>query len=328
MRSFKKKLSLAAMALSVLATVGCQHRATYFLISNNLKLPYWKTVYEGFTNGAAEYHVTAQLDGPDTYDPAAELAAFRRAAASKPAGILVSVADSVGMREDITSAVEAGIPVITVDSDAPTSARLYFIGTNNHEAGRLGGRRLVEQIKGKGNVVFFTMPDQPNLQERLTGYKDILAQHPDIKIVDIFDTKGDGGTAFDQTEQYLARTGPQKVDAFVCLESTSGKSVGEVLKRHNLTDRTVIAMDVQPETLTLIKDGTIAATVAQKPYTMGYVGLRSLDEIHHHLPKPFRTNYRVDSFSTYPEFVDTGTALVDKANVAIYEESATAAAGR
>jgi len=42
--------------------------------------------------------------------------------------------------------VAAGIPVITMDSDAAGSRRLYFIGTNNLEAGRLGGKRVVEQL--------------------------------------------------------------------------------------------------------------------------------------------------------------------------------------
>jgi ribose transport system substrate-binding protein len=58
---------------------------------------------------------------------------------------------------------------------------------------------------------------------------------------------------------------------------------------------------------------------------MGYVGLKQLDEIHHNPPKSFRNNYAVDSFSRYPSFIDTGTAIVDKVNVDIYIASAAAA---
>ena len=85
-------------------------------------------------------------------------------------------------------------------------------------------------------------------------------------------------------------------------------------------------MDVDPGTLNLIKDGSIDCTISQKPFTMGYFGLKMLDEIHHNLPKPFQTNYGVDSFARYPMFIDTGTAIVDKNNVSIYLEGATAAA--
>ena len=76
-----------------------------------------------------------------------------------------------------------------MDSDAAGSRRLYFIGTNNLEAGRLGGRRAVEKLGGKGNVVFFTLSGQPNTDERLKGFKDVFATRPEIQIVDVVDIK-------------------------------------------------------------------------------------------------------------------------------------------
>lgn len=327
MHPFKTPLALCLMTL-LLAATGCQTHSkseTYVLVSNNLKIPYWKTVDTGFEKAAAEYGVTAVLNGPENLDPNAELTAFRQAVARKPNGILVSVADAALFRADINSAVAAGIPVITVDSDAPTSSRLYFIGTNNVAAGRLGGRRLVEKLNGKGNVIFFTYPDQPNLAERLEGYEDEISGHPGIKIIDVIDIKGDAGNAFDAAQSYIAKTGPDRIAAFVCLESTGGKAVAEVLKRAHATDRTLIAMDVDKDTLQLIQDGSVEATIAQKPYTMGYVGLKALDEIHHYPHKPFKSNYTVDPFAPYPVFVDTGTALVDKDNVALYLSNAKAA---
>ncbi len=331
MRHFASRLMVSSLVLSSLGLTGCQYHSkkeTFYLISNNLKLPYWKTVNEGFIKAATDYDVTAQLVGPDNYDAQAELDAFTRAVAARPAGILISVADANLMRPEINSAIEAGVPVITVDSDAPLSSRLYFIGTNNLDAGHLGGQRLVEKLHGKGRVVFYTITGQPNLEERLKGYEDVIANHPDIKIVEIFDSKGDTGAAFDQTEKYMAKTGGDKIDAFVALESSAGTSIAEVLKRKGASDRLVIAMDVNPETLSLIKNGNIDSTVSQKPFTMGYVGLKSLDEIHHNLPKQFRNNYAVDSFSRYPLFIDTGTAIVDKMNVDLYSGSASAAEGK
>ena len=181
---------------------------------------------------------------------------------------------------------EAGVPVITIDSDAAGSKRLFFIGTNNLEAGRLGGRRLVQKLGGKGNVVFFTLVGQPNTEERLKGFKDILGTRNDIHIVDVIDIKGDARVAFDKTQQLLAQTGPKKIDAFVCLEASAGKQVAEVVKRGNATDRVVIAWDADQGTLDAIKAGTIDSTIAQKPWTMGYYGLKTLDEIFHNPARP------------------------------------------
>ena len=227
------------------------------------------------------------------------------------------------MAPEIDAALQAGIPVITIDSDAANSHRLFFIGTNNLAAGRVGGERVVHKLSGTGNVVFFSMPGQPNLDERLKGYRDAFESHPGIKIMDVFNIKGDSGNAFDKTQQYLALTGPAKIDAFVCLEASAGKDVGEVLKREKATDRLLIAMDVDPDTLNLIKEGVINATIAQKPFTMGFYGLKALDEIYHYPQKKLSPDYTQDTFSPFPVFVDTGTAEVDKNNVDLFMSAAS-----
>lgn len=309
---------------------GCTRHSKserYYLVTVNVDLPYWKTAFEGFQKAAAEYGVTVDLRGPNKFDPQSEVEAFRAAVAQKPAGILVSVTNSSLLAPEIDAAIAAGIPVITMDSDAPESKRLYFIGTNNLEAGRLGGQRAAAQLGSKGNVVFFTMPGQPNLEERLKGYKDIFADKPDIHIIEVFDMKGDSGVAMDKAEEYLARKGKDRIDAFICLQSSAGKDVGEAIRRAKASGdpgRLLIAMDADVATLQLIKDGVIDSTIAQKPYTMALVGLRALDNLYHN-PVKLGGDYALDPFSPFPSFVDTGVALVDKSNLnTILERKETA----
>ena len=310
---------LTCVAISISSLMGCSRHDNserYILVTVNSKLPYWQTARAGLERAAAQYGVKSDVRGPDTYDPDAEVQEFRGAVALKPAGILVSVADAGKMKPAIDEAMSAGIPVITIDSDAPDSKRLYFIGTNNLQAGEMGGQRVVDKLHGKGNVVFYTMP-QPNLEQRLKGYKDVFADHPGIKIVEVFNIKGDSGNAFDRTTHYLADKNAEKIDAFICLEASAGKDVAEALRRQNATDRLVMAMDVDEATLDLIKSGTIDATIGQKPYTMAYYGLKCLDDLHHY-PIDLKKDYSWDSFSPVPAFVDTGVSLVDKINVDVY----------
>ena len=319
--------ALAILALAVAFASGCGERHSnkeiFYLISAHTALPYWQTAAAGFKQAAAQYKVTARVVGPESYDPLAELTELQNAIAAKPGGILISVADAAILQPGIDAAINAGIPVITMDSDAAKSRRLYFIGTNNLEAGRLGGRHVAEKLNGKGNVVFFTISGQPNTEERLKGFKDVFASKPDIKIVDVVDIKGDARAAFDKTQELMALTGPKKIDAFISLESASGKPVSDAVMRSKEVDRLVVAWDVSQDTLDGIKAGTIESTVAQKPFTMGYIGLKALDEIYHAPPKQLTKDYATDSFSPYPYFVDTGTSLVDKSNVDLYIASAT-----
>jgi len=320
------RVTLTTLALAVaITTTGCDRHSTkevYYMVTANAALPYWQTAAAGFNKAAAQYKVTAKVVGPDGYDPQAELAALHAAIAAKPAGILISVADVSVLQPEIDAAIGAGVPVITIDSDAAGSRRLYFIGTNNLDAGRLGGKRVLEKLGGKGNVVFFTIPGQPNTDERLKGFKDVLSTRSEVHIVDVVDIKSDARAAFDKTQEFMALTGPKKIDAFICLESASGKMVSDAIKRTNATDRLLLAWDVNQDTLDGIKAGTIDSTIAQKPYTMAYVGLKALDEIFHAPPKDLGKDYSSDAFSPYPVFVDTGTSLVDKSNVDLYIASA------
>ena len=176
-----------------------------------------------------------------------------------------------------------------------------------------GGQRLTKELKGKGNVVVFSMPGQPNLQDRLRGYQDALA-NTQIKITREVDIQGDPRIAFDTTEEIVSKE-KDKIQAFVCLEAQSAKEVAEVLDRHKIKGKVVMAMDTDPETLQWIQKDGIAATIAQKPYTMAFVGLQMLDTLHHYKPATLDADWLKNNFASLPAFVDTGSALIDKANV-------------
>src|SRR5579871_3688722 len=308
---------LAALGLTVLLlSCGAAHDSDEFFVfvSANLQVPYWKTAGAGFANAAGQFKVRSDFAGPQNYDPTAERDALDQAVQKKATGILLGGADRTLRKDSIDKAVAAGIPVVTIDSDAPSSKRLFFIGTNNYQAGFTGGQRLAQELKGKGNVVVFTMPDQSNLQDRLRGYKDALAKTPDIKITRVVDIQGDPRIAFDTTTQIIGKE-RDKVDGFVCLEAQSGKEVAGVLNSYHVTGKIVIAMDTDQETLDWIQKGVIAATIAQKPYTMAFVGMQMLDNLYHHKPAALDKDWSKDSFAPIPSFVDTGSALIDKTNV-------------
>ncbi len=314
----EKKILLVTLAAALSLLAGCERHTKseqYILIATNIDLPYWQSAHAGFTKAAAVYRVNEAMRGPDTFNTAVEVDEFRAAVARKPAGILVSVADPKLMAPEIDKAIAAGIPVITIDSDSPDSQRLFFIGTNNLQAGRLGGERVAAELNGKGNVVFFTMPGQPNLEERLKGYKDVFSNYPGIKIAEVFDMKGESKTAMDKAREYLGRTGTSQINALICLEASAGKDVGEAFKRAKPQGTIVIAMDVDRATLQLVKEGTIVATISQKPYTMAFLGLKALNDLHHYPLKPLGRDYVLDAQSPIPSFVDTGVSLVDKSNV-------------
>ena len=330
MSPLQKLLIFICLGVLLVTLTDCGSRhdpdEKYFLVSTNLQIPYWQTAATGFSQSASQLKVRIEVVGPDTFDPKAEQQAFEKALQQKPTGILLSAADPNLLKDDIGKAIAAGVPVITIDSDAPATKRLFFIGTNNYQAGIIGGQRLATELHGKGNVVAFSMPEQTNLAERLRGYRDALETHSQIKIVRVVDIKGDPRIAFDTATQILGKE-KNKVDAFVCLEALAGKEVATVLSNNNVKDKIVMAMDTDPDTLDWIQKGVIAATIGQKPYTMSFVGLRMLDDLYHHKLKSLDADWAKNSFSPVPAFIDTGSALIDKNNIRAFMEAKKSVTG-
>ena len=327
--SMKSVWLLTACALLLGGCAG-QHSPDekYYLVSVNIKVPYWQTAAAGMLRAAAEMQVNAELAGPDGYDPKAEQEECRRIAKLKPSGILVSAADPTLMAPDIDAAVDAGIPVITVDSDSPLSKRLTFVGTNNYEAGLVGGRLVSKLLQGKGSVVMLTMPGQTNLEERLHGYQSAFDAQPGVKITQVVDIQGKPQVAFDTAAAMLDKD-PKRVDAFVCLEAIAGKEVAEVVNRAKRSDKIVVAMDADPGTLEWVQKGVIAATVVQKPFTMAFTGMRMLDDLHHHPLSRLGANWAEDPFARVPRSLDTGVTIVDKASVDLFMKARdTATSGK
>jgi ribose transport system substrate-binding protein len=310
-----------ASALAAFSLVGCgesRHdvEEAYYFVVSNVKVPYWQAARAGFEAAGDLLKVKYEMVGPDSYDPQAQREEFRRILSQrKPTGILVSAADPEIMRAEIDQAIDRGIPVITIDSDAPKSKRLLFIGTDNYDAGRMGAQIAVKRMGGKGNVVIFTMPEQANLKERLQGYQEIFDTHSGIKIIETVDIKGDPRIAFDRMME-LTEKGKVSADAFICLEALACPEVADVLSRNKVEGKTVVAMDTDPRTLEWIQKGMIAATIAQKPYTMAYFGLRVLDNLHHYKLPALGANLAQDTRAPLPSFVDTGATLIDQNNVA------------
>ena len=132
--------------------------------------------YQGMVDAAARIgpHVKTELQGPAEWDASLEARAIEELTAKGATGILTTAGDAAPMVPSINAAIEAMIPVITFDSDAPASKRLTFVGTQNY-AGRLRGGRSNGRMAGRqGQDRDFDLPRtrssgqaRPGLQGRL-----------------------------------------------------------------------------------------------------------------------------------------------------------------
>src|SRR4030042_4377733 len=138
----------------------------YVEVSALNSLEYFYDHKEGMRLVGEDLGVKTEYTGPGDYDMNAVAAAIDQAVAKKAAGIVV-----VGWEESlngaINKAIEAGVPVITVAADLPTSNRPAFVGTSNFNAGLELGKYMVKKMNGKGKVAFVGMPVLSNIRDRI-----------------------------------------------------------------------------------------------------------------------------------------------------------------
>lgn len=322
-RQLFRSLQLTLLAAAAFY-VSCQpsfHQKDerYVLVAANISLPYWQEADAGLQDAGKALGVKTEFRGPAHYDADAELAEFKAVVASNPSGILVSPARPEAFKSAIDEASQNGIPVICIDSDSPDSKRIAFIGTNNFRAGVDSGQAIATAMHQHGGLLVITIPGQYNLDERLRGVQEALKAYPYVQVSKVVDDQGDIQSARDQVSTLIQ--GGYRPDGILCLEASGGPGAAQALDKLEMGGKiAIVAMDANPETLDWISKGVISSTVAQKPYTMSYYGVKMLDDLHHNIVHEFK-DWKTAPVSPLPSVIDTGTSVVTHSNVEDYRDA-------
>jgi ribose transport system substrate-binding protein len=316
--------SALGVAVFVLMMCACekpyhQPEEKYVLVAANVNLPYWQEAQAGLNDIGKTAGVKVDLEGPTTFSPAEELTAFQQVVASHPSGIMVSVTDPKLFNDPINAAILQGLPVITLDADAPESRRVLFIGTDNFRAGQESGKHMADLLGGQGRILIVGLAGQLNTEERVRGVNEALKKYPGVKVIQTIDDKGDPRIAYDTLSGLLQKK--EKIDGIIGLEATGGAGAADALHRMDMTGKIkIVAFDKDPQTLEGIDRDWITATIVQKPYVMAFYGVRFLDDLHHNVVHEFK-DWATAPAGPLPVFVDTGTAVVDKSNLATFRKA-------
>ena len=109
--------------------------------------PYWSVVQNGVNQAAKDMGVQVEYQAPDTFDMVAMSQLIDAAVASQPDGMAISIPDADALGDSIKAGVDAGIPMISLDSGSDVAAdlgMLTHVGQTEYEAGLGGGQRMGE----------------------------------------------------------------------------------------------------------------------------------------------------------------------------------------
>ena len=192
-------------------------------------------------------------------------------------GIAISPVDPANQTAMLDRAAAQAV-VVTQDSDAPTSKRECYIGTDNVAAGRQAGELLKEALPQGGKVmVFVGTLDAANAQQRYQGLKEAVAGS-NIQILNVRTDNTDRVRAKANAADTLV-TNPD-ISGMVGLWSYNGPAILSAVKEANKVDKVkIIAFDEEDLTLSGIKEGAIYATVVQQPFEFGYQSIVMMSKI-------------------------------------------------
>jgi ribose transport system substrate-binding protein len=309
-------MALGAAGLSLSATTPAradQSDETYVWLGAVTAIAFWLDGQEGFHAAGKALGVKTEFLGPVEYDAVAQLKILEELIARKPAGIMIFPADDQSLNEPLKRAMKNGIPVVVVNHDVndPT-ARYGFVGPDNREVGRTGGKLAAKMLNGKGKVAFMTTTN-PAHGIRVAGYKDVFAKYPDIKILAEVDEKSDPAYGLTVGTQ-LIQAHPD-LDMIIGIDATAGAATARALKESGKAGKIKVgAMDRDDDMLPYIKDGTIEYTLAQNSVMEEWVALHYLYWLKHNSIPAFK-DWRTANAPQCPWVTDTGVTVVTKENV-------------
>lgn len=308
MKTLIKTARAAMITMAMLAGTAAVAQDITIAVVPKVAVPFFDDCNTGAQAAADALGVGYQWVVPQNTQGATQVKIMEDLIARHVSGIAISVNEPKSVEGVIKQAMDAGIKVVTFDSDSANSGRSMYIGTINKQAGVTMGNSMAEKLGGKGKVAIITgQLGASNLNERIDGVKEALAAYPDIEIVATEGTEDDLAKAVSVTEAIL-RGNPDLAGIFG-MSQVGGPAVAKVLAQQEFADRkgavAVFAFDDLPDTIQGVKDGYINGIMVQRPVTMGKLAVESLVA-------------QIKGEMTAPADVDTGVTVVNADNLDSY----------
>jgi len=199
------------------------------------------------------------------------------------------------------------------EPDLPTPAA-FTVATNIPEAAKTAARELIRLMGDKGKIlnVLETVTDI-NTQKRDRAIREVVAQHPNVQILQTVTDMTQVDTATNKIGAALVANGDQ-IDGVITTGYNPTIAAAAILTKWNGDPKhkkkiRFVGIDTADTVLKAIKDGYIDETIAQNPFGHGYISCNILDlMLHGYTPK---NGY---------QFIDAGIVIVNKNNVDTFRQ--------
>lgn len=268
---------------------------------------FWKSVHAGAVKAARELDVEVVWKGPLKEDDLkSQIDLVQSFTAQGVSGIVLAPLNDKALVSSVKSAVRSGVPVVIIDSDLEGQEHVSFVATDNRAAGRLAGEHMKKTLSDGGKVVVLRYQEgSASTHNREEGFLEAVRKASGLALAS--DNQYGGATtesAYSASENLLLAQNADKggVDGIFTPNESTTFGMLLALDKTKLAGRVkLVGFDASDKLVAALRDGKIEGLVLQDPFSMGYLGVKTMVR---HL-----RGEKVD------RRIDTGSKLVTRQNM-------------
>ena len=290
-----RKLTIV-LALSLILLVGLSAGAAaqdikLGLAISTLNNPFFVDLKDGAEAMAEEMGVEI-LTVDAQNDAAAQLSSVEDLLIKQIDVLIVNPVDGNAVVSAITAAKDAGVPVITVDRAAEGIEVTSHIASDNVAGGEMAGEFIAEQLGKEGKVVELQgIPGTSAARDRGKGFNQAMDKYPGMEVIARQPAGFDRAEGMTVMENILQ--GNPEIDAVFAHNDNMALGAMEAIAAAGRSDEImIVGFDAVDDAREAVKEGKMAATVAQKPGLMGEMAVETAikvangEEVDEYTPVP------------------------------------------
>jgi ribose transport system substrate-binding protein len=227
---------------------------------------FYDTVLSGMQVKAKALGMTVTYQGSPDFAPSAQTPVVDGVCSKHPSVLIIAPTDPVAMAPAINTCLNEGIPVITVDTQLTNTSKLTAeITTDNTEGGQLAGAYLGKELHGSGQIAELSLSPTATTQvDRINAVDSVLkSSYPGIKVVTLQYTQQ--ATSSSETIVRSILSAHPQVKAIFGVAEPNAEGAISAIAAAGLTGKVlVVGWDASPAEVSLLKKGSLSATVAQQ----------------------------------------------------------------
>ena len=274
----RNKLLFLLICLLLMAT-GCKgepalgSRGVIYAFVGNTDQTHWQQLAWGLEAFGQEEGLDIRVIELDIEgQERASLKQIKGAIKKSTGAIIIRPFDSDRLEGLLKSAHKKAIPLIYLE-DRPSGQEPpgTLIYTDREKAAKEAGKAMVELLEGSGEIAIIGTNNAGDLEDpRETGFIDGIKGHQNVKLVNIYDCRGDSHiakqTAIDILSAYPSLGGLYAT----CPQAAIGAA--EALAELGINSRVkVLSFGYNDELLTYINNNRVCGAVTENSYQAGYL---------------------------------------------------------